>query len=241
MHLEHPREKWAVLGEFQPSELCAERALSLWINASPFFFPQQTLKPGQLCDAMHFVTCNLSIRRDAILATGNFDAAFRVAEDTELGTRLEGHGYRVYYHPAANATHEHAKFTTADLLRRAELYGKTDWKLFRKHPQLLASGQSPFGKLTQDDFTRLEAHVQEKSAAVAEAVAALEALDKVNFLSLFARQGNQASPAEEVLQKLTQIVPLVYWHTLFKSFLAERGRAAAEMDALSVTAGQDHL
>src|SRR5262249_22621170 len=40
IHTAHRREKWAVLGDFQPSELCAERALSLWVNTSPFLFAQ---------------------------------------------------------------------------------------------------------------------------------------------------------------------------------------------------------
>src|SRR5262249_32099333 len=123
VHQEHPREKLAVLGEFQPSELCPERALSLWVNTSPFFFPQQTLQAGHLYGSSYFVTCNLSISREAVLAAGNFDSTFRVAEDTELGARLEKMGFRVFYHPLAMATHEHGQFTTEDLLRRGTRYG----------------------------------------------------------------------------------------------------------------------
>jgi len=87
-HRGKPRESWAVLGEFRYSEDVGRRALSLFVNTSVFFFPQGALKPGQICDQAYFVTCNLSVSRQAVLDAGNFDPAFRVAEDTELGTRL---------------------------------------------------------------------------------------------------------------------------------------------------------
>lgn len=236
VHLKNPRERWAVLGQFQASEACAERALSLWVNTSSFFFPQQSLKTGQLCGASYFVTCNLSLRREAILALGNFDPVFRVAEDTELGARMEQAGYRVFYHPTAHATHEHPQFTTGDLLRRAGQYGAADWLLFQKHPQLLSSGESPFGKLTTHDFERIETTVAENAAGVAGATAALEALDRVNLLPFFEHAKGQESPAAEVLQRLSQIVPLVYWHELFKSFLAARDAAARRSAESNLTA-----
>jgi len=226
VHIQHPREKWAVLGQFQPSELCAERALSHWFHSSPSLFPQHSLKPGQLCGSSLFVTCNLSLRRDAVLKAGNFDPAFRVGEDTDLGARLARSGYRVFYHPAAHAVHEHAQFTVADLLSRARQYGAADWFLFQKHPSLLAAGQSPFGSLSPEDFQRIESSVQENAASVAGAVSALEALDRVNLLPFFEKAQDGSSPAEEILKRLSQIVPLVYWHTLFESFLAARDRAA---------------
>ena len=239
VHHEHPREKCAVLGQFHPSELCAERALSLWVHTSPFFFPQGSLKDGQICGASYFVTCNLSIRREAILVVGNFDPAFRVAEDTELGARLEKAGYHVRYHSAAHAMHEHAQFTSGDLLRRARQYGSADWLLFQKHPQLLAAGESPFGKLSPDDFQRMEARLTQDAAAVAGATSALEALDRVNLLPFFENAENKSSPAEELLQKLSQIVPLIYWHALLTSFLNERARTSSLSSEFSLAATQD--
>src|SRR5882724_2173579 len=241
VHLEHPREKWAVLGQFQASELCAERALSHWVHTSTFLFPQNSLKAGQLCRASHFVTCNLSIRRDAILAAGNFDPAFRVAEDTDLGARLEKSGYRVFYHPAAHAMHEHSQFTTSSLLRRAAQYGAADWLLFQKHPQLLGGGESPFGRLAPEDFARIEARLKRDSSSVAGAISALEALDRVNLLPFFENAKGDRSPADEVLQRLSQIVPLVYWHALFESFLAARDRAVNPLDELTLAATTERL
>jgi GT2 family glycosyltransferase/SAM-dependent methyltransferase len=240
VHLQHPREKWAVLGQFQPSELCAEHALSHWYHSSPFLFPQHSLRPGQLSGSSLFVTCNLSLRRDAILKAGNFDSAFRVGEDTDLGVRLASSGYSVFYHPAAHAVHEHSQFTVADLLRRAQQYGAADWLLFQKHPHLLATGKSPFGTLSPQDFQRIESSVQENSSSVASAISALEALDRVNLLPFFEKAADGGSPAEEILQRLSQIVPLVYWQTLFESFLAARDCAAKPSGELTLASASEH-
>jgi GT2 family glycosyltransferase len=219
VHLGNPREKWAVLGNFLPSELCAERALSLWVNTSSFFFPHQTLKSGQLCGAPFFVTCNLSIRRDALLEAGNFDPRFRVAEDTEMGARLVNRGYRVRYHPDARATHEHGRFTLEDLLTRARRYGHADWLLFESHPELLGSGESPFGKLEEADFRRIASLIEEKREAVAAAFSALSALEELDLQPFWSSKAGRESTLEPILNQLTTLVPLVYWHQLLESFL----------------------
>ena len=221
VHRRNPREKWAVLGGFAASHECAHRALSLWVNTSTFFFPQQNLQAGQLYDQTYFITCNLSIRRDAVLDAGSFDPQFRVAEDTELGTRLVKNGFRVKFHPAAGATHEHSRFTANDLQRRARSYGAADWKLFAKHPHLLGDGSGPFGRLEERDLRRMETLLEQKSEAVHAGVAALEALDDIDMIPLCYKDAQGNTRAEEILAKLTQIVPMVYWHHLFETFVAE--------------------
>ena len=221
MHRRNPREKWAVLGNFLPSDLCAERALSLWVNLSPFFFPQQNLKPGQLCGAAFFVTCNLSIRRDALMAAGNFNPHFRVAEDTEMGARLAKRGYRVRYHPEARAIHEHGRFILEDLLKRAQSYGAADCLLFALHPELLGSGDGPFGKLEEPDLRRIAFHIIEKREAVTAALPALQALENLDLRPFWASKSGQEMTIDPILKQLATLVPLVYWYHLFESFLSE--------------------
>jgi O-antigen biosynthesis protein len=227
VHRSHPNEKWAVLGEFRASPKCAQHALSFFVNTSTFFFPQHSLKPGQLLDQAYFVTCNLSVRRDAVLAAGNFDPQFRVAEDTELGTRLVERGYRVRYHPAARACHEHANFSTTDLIRRARAYGRADLALFTKHPHLLGKGQSPFGMLTAADLTIMTQRINMQREAVRSAVDGLDALDKIDFLQCFKHLAEQRPQADAVLEQLASVVPMVYWHYLLESFLECHATAPA--------------
>jgi GT2 family glycosyltransferase/glycosyltransferase involved in cell wall biosynthesis/SAM-dependent methyltransferase len=242
VHRQNPREKLAVLGGFTSSNDCIHRALSLWVNKSSFLFAQQDLQAGQLYDQAFFVTCNLSIRRAAVLDAGSFDPQFRVAEDTELGTRLIKEGFRVKFHPLAGATHEHASFTLQDLLRRARNYGVADWKLFEKHPHLLGDGSSPFGRLEEADFLRIEALLEQKREAVHAGVAALEALQDVEMIPLLYRDAEGKTRAEEILAQLSQVVPMVYWHYLLETFLGEwkdsraRKSSPAPMESLEVKA-----
>lgn len=225
VHRRRAGEKLAVLGEFRYSEGVIKRALSLFVNTTAFFFPQGALKATESYDQAYFVTCNVSVRRDAILAAGNFDPRFRVAEDTELGTRLVAQGLRVVYHPPATAWHEHASFTSRDLVRRANAYGAANWDLFEKHPALLGKGAGPFGLLSPQDETHMQAQVEQYRIAVANGLTALEALDDIDFRSLFADQTNGKAHAEDLMRKVGQIVPIVYWNVLFERFL-ERWRAA---------------
>ncbi len=111
--------------------------------------------------------------------------------------------------------------------------------LFQKHPQLLGGGESPFGRLAPEDFARIEARIKRDSASVAGAISALEALDRVNLLPFFENAKGERSPADEVLQRLSQIVPLVYWHALFESFLAARDRAVNPLDELTLAAATE--
>ena len=218
-HRNHPRESYAVLGDFRYGEETATSALCLFVNLSVFFFPQRTLKPGQICDQAYFVTYNLSVRRRDVLNAGNFDPAFRVAEDTELGTRLVQSGTRVVYHPDAVSWHEHPNFTTNDLLRRATAYADADWLLFAKHPRLFVNGAGPFGTLSLADRQRIAAQVARDQAVVEQAVIALQALDRIDFRAFFRNPGSDSGAPNEVIAQLRTIVPLVYWHFLFQRFL----------------------
>jgi GT2 family glycosyltransferase len=240
VHRQYPREKRAVLGEFRYSESVGTRALSLFVNTSVFFFPQSTLKKGGLYDQAYFVTCNLSVRRDAVLQAGNFDPRFRVAEDTELGARLVRNGLRVLYHPEAIAWHEHAQFTTNDLLRRALAYGAADWLLFAKHPHLLGDGSGPFGKLSSADGLRMRNQLAQYQTAVESGVAALEAMDDLDFRLFFKDKENGSARAEEIMRQVGQIVPMVYWHFLFKRFL-EEWQASREAAGATETSLPAHL
>jgi len=219
VHRKRGREKIAVLGEFRASEALGERALSLFVNTSVFFFPHGELRAGQSYDRAYFMTCNLSVRRDIVLGAGNFDASFRVSEDSELGTRLMQRGLRVVYHPAAVAWHEHVRFTSQDLVLRAQAYGSATWDLFQKHPQLLRKDRAPFGLLAPEDEGRLQSQVDQFRVAVANGVAALESLDQMDFRDVFKDQVNGPKTAAELMSKVGQLATMIYWHYLYQSFL----------------------
>ena len=68
---------------------------------------------------------------------------------------------------------------------------------------------------------RIQTQVDQFRAAVASGLKALEALDDFDFRTLFRDQANGRRAAEELMSKVSQIVPMVYWHYLFQEFLAQ--------------------
>jgi GT2 family glycosyltransferase/glycosyltransferase involved in cell wall biosynthesis len=238
---EHAQEKCSVLGRFcYPREAC-KRALTSFFAGRPFLFPQLVMKPGFYRESFYFIACNLSIRREAVLRAGSFDPQFGVAEDTELGARLEEQGYRVLYRPEALAWHDHLIFTTADLLKRARNYAPANLLLFKKHPRLLGSGTGPFGRLDADWAAKTRNRLDQSRRQVAEWTQALARFDQLDFTPLFSLRHGDVTEAERVLQAFDQIVPQVHWFYLLERLLelrAEGEQASAVSRPLSASGSQ---
>ena len=230
-HQSHAREKIAALGDFRYPPEAVDRALTCYLSWHPFLFPQVSLQPGLHAKNAYFVGCNLSIRRDAILAAGSFDPQFRVAEDTELGVRLRRDGFRVLYVPEAQATHMHLLFPMSSLIRRAEIYGRTQWLLLRKHPQLLGDGTGPFGRLDESARQKMTAYVERHKPEVQAAVESLEKFETLDFLPFFTKSSGERTAGEEVMDLFDQAVPVIFWFHLFGNFLQawEEGGANSAM------------
>ena len=212
-------KKIAVLGNFCYPEEARERALTYFLSKHPMFFPQVTLEPGLHSESAYFISCNLSIRRQGVESVGSFDAAFRVAEDTEIGVRLNAAGYQVFYHPAAAAIHHHLDFTIDDVFRRGKTYGQTQLMLFRKHPQLLGDGSGLFGRLDDAGIEELRARVESGRDQIAKTVTSLRKFDSVDFMKLAQVQSGDHSLADDIFASFTQRVPEVYWFGIFDGLL----------------------
>ncbi len=78
-------------------------------------------------------SCNLVVRRDALLAVGGFAADMRVGEDVDFIWRLLGTGARVRYATATDVVHHHRVQLRALLARRAD-YGASEADLQARHP-----------------------------------------------------------------------------------------------------------
>lgn len=231
VHRHHPSPRLAVLGDLRPSDECSRRALSLWLNWSPFVFPQRNAPAGPMAGSGHFVTCNISVRRSEVLAAGSFDPDYRIGEDTELGARLERRKLRVLYHPRAEAWHDHPDFTSADLVARARAQGRVWWALYHKHPFLLREGRGPFGWLSAADRARTQAELERQRPAVAHAMAALEALDHIDFQPFLQPDTPAGQKGHALLEQLKQAAPLVYWSHFKQSFL-EAWEQSPELPAM---------
>ena len=180
------------------------------------------MKSGVYTNHSFFITCNISVRRDLVLAAGSFDANFRVAEDTELGVRLTRNGLRVIYSPELEAIHDHLDFRLADLIGRAKVYGKALVKLFKKHPDLVADGKGVLGTLDANSLAKIDSFIAERETEIPSAMESLAKFDSIDFVPFFSKQLDGKNAAETVMELFTRSIPTVYWYHLFKSFLATR-------------------
>ncbi|MCX4681282.1 glycosyltransferase [Streptomyces sp. NBC_01433] len=102
-------------------------------------------------------TCNVSVRRDRLIAVGGFDESFTGwgLEDAELGYRLVKDGVRMHYTTGAAVYHEHRLPVTADQYRQ---WRRNLEYFIRKHPDPVVRLQEMFAPaidpdtLTEEDW-----------------------------------------------------------------------------------------
>ena len=217
-------DRVAILGDFRLPSEASNHALTRFLTSSPFFFPQATLQAGQYWEYTYFVTCNLSVARQAVLDVGSFDPQFRVAEDSDLGLRLSRIGFGINYLPEAAAIHQHLPFTVSDLIHRAEIYGRTQLLLLRKHPALLGEGGSIFGMLDETSAANWRALIDSRSHQIEATVKQLERIDSLDFAPFFTMMTGERTAAEEITRLFRRAVPDVYWHYFFSSLLGAWNR-----------------
>ena len=207
----YARERWAVLGNFEYPAAARHRALTRYFCVEPFMFPQVSMEEACPYGYSHFITCNLSIRRDAVVEAGSFDSTYKLSEDTELGIRLFERGYRVFYHPDAHAFHDHLPYPARNLIRRARVYGEDYFYMFGRHPRVMREWAMPV-KLTamdEENAIRILAYVEEHRHEVEQAVEAVERWDSVDFEPLLTDQPETASMVLRLLPASRTGNPLV--------------------------------
>lgn len=103
-HRQFPAPCWAVLGKVvQSPELTPTMMHRHW---NPFRY--DTLEGKTELEAVHFLACNISVKKEFLLKNGMFREHGGAAhEDIELGYRLGLCGLRIFYRPAALAHHHH--------------------------------------------------------------------------------------------------------------------------------------
>ncbi|MGC1770563.1 MAG: glycosyltransferase, partial [Candidatus Acidiferrales bacterium] len=212
-------DRQAVLGDFRFPPAARDHALTRFLIASPFFFPQATLQPGTYWEYTYVVTCNLSVKREAVLAVGSFDPHFRVAEDSDLGLRLSRRGFCVRYVPEAQAIHQHLPFTVPDLIRRAGVYGETQLPFLRKHPALLGDGATFFGMLDEAAADKWRALIAQRKQEIEDLAAMLTRIDSLDFAPFLTMKKGDGTVADEITRLFRRAGPDVYWYYYFSGLL----------------------
>jgi glycosyltransferase involved in cell wall biosynthesis len=85
--------------------------------------------------AEHIPGCNMAYRREALMATGGFDATYRAAgDDVDLCWRLMDMGHVIGFHAGMMVWH-HRRNTVKAYLKQQKGYGRAEALLMPKHPQ----------------------------------------------------------------------------------------------------------
>ena len=218
-----PGERWAVLGNFEYPAAARERALTHYFRVEPFMFPQVNMEEGCPYSYSYFITCNLSVRREAVVQVGSFQSTYKLSEDTEMGLRLHERGYRVLYHPSAHAWHDHLPYPARNLIRRARVYGADYFYMFRNHPRVMREWAMPVRLTGMDaeNALRIQEYVNQNRLQVQDAVIAIERWDTVDFEPILT---DQPETAAMILGLFRQAVPAIHWFYLFETMLHTMAR-----------------
>jgi len=136
-HAKHPEAHWAILGLFTWHPQIEITPFMRW--AQRVWFKYDQLLSGRVQpDFTFFFTCNLSLKRDYLLAHGLFDEEFGgpALEDTELGYRLAQQGMQIHFCPEAIGYHDHPTDLDA-ACRRMEMVGRWANVIVEKVPSHL--------------------------------------------------------------------------------------------------------
>lgn len=129
----------AVLGRFSvhPDFVPHDTPIGYCLEHSDLSFDYYRMQDRSTYDYLYFYTCNISLRRDFILADAPFDPEFlRVgAEDIEYGYRLQQRGCKIHYEAGLLAWHAH-RLDPQGLGRMFVFRGKGGVVLFIKQNHL---------------------------------------------------------------------------------------------------------
>lgn len=217
MQRELSSERWAVLGNFEYPVEAHHRAFTHFLRTGSFMFPQIDMEAGFPYPYSHFITCNLSIRREAVITAGSFDSTYKLSEDTELGIRLFEMGYGVLYHPAAHAWHDHLPYAVGNLIRRARVYGADYFHMFRRHPRVIREWAMPVNLTGMDGNAAqaIQQYLDSNRSNVEKSVVALDQWEKVEFEPFL----THPQDAAKVMTLFQQAVPAVHWFYLLEKML----------------------
>jgi GT2 family glycosyltransferase len=129
-HTRHPEPEAAALGELYLPPDVESDPLSLFHS-----FPYDEVRRSKKLGYLFFWTCNLSFKRDFMLAHGMFDEdpALHPVEDMECGYRLCARGLEIEFVPESQGQHVHA-MDMAGVPRKGERTGRAQFALSLKVP-----------------------------------------------------------------------------------------------------------
>jgi glycosyltransferase involved in cell wall biosynthesis len=238
----HGESKLVVMGSIHFPESASRRALTQYLATRGFMYPQYAMRDGRDYECARLTAGNVSVSRSILAAAGSFESKLRVAEDLELGLRLDQRGLRLLYHASAQAGPQHADVSLSDLVQRARTYGPAYLWLLRKYPHLRSQMPVALGDMGPADMGNIADYLDNSRLEVEAAVEAMAEYDGVDFSSFSDMEVEGRSAATIVLEMFSQALPSVHWFYLYEALLqawrTEMGMIGTATAAVATSAVQ---
>lgn len=138
-HSEHPDQSDMELLNFAPDITPEASPFERWAFPKIYQFPD---RPG-IYDWIFFWTCTLTLKK-SVFRYGEFDPAFRMVEDTELGLRLHNSlGIRIHYQPRSYGTFLR-RLTLQQICKRQYTGAYFNYRFAEKHRGANISMWTPY-------------------------------------------------------------------------------------------------
>jgi glycosyltransferase involved in cell wall biosynthesis len=135
IHRDHPELSHAAVGRVTwPPDWPIDHFMSWLDNGGPQFRYHQ-VRGRSTVTFKHFYTCNVSVKRQALLENPFDEEIVYGFEDIELAWRLQGRGFVFHYDEDAVGYHHHRR-SFDDYRRRQFKAGQSMYVAFRNHPDL---------------------------------------------------------------------------------------------------------
>jgi glycosyltransferase involved in cell wall biosynthesis/GT2 family glycosyltransferase/SAM-dependent methyltransferase len=219
-HAENDGKKVSVLGTFEYTRESQRNPFVYFISRSPIVFAYPIMKEGMFYPYRYFWTCNISVRRQAVLDAGLFDEDFNepMAEDTELGYRLEKMGYQVLYYTRAKSLHDHS-LDVKGFAKRQEMCGRNIVKLFSKHPELLVRERDLFGfsNFEPETLSKFENFVNTNRSLVGELTVTLQKIHdlEIDDQGRIKLKNGLSAPADQLMAIIEQAIWPIHHFNLY--------------------------
>jgi glycosyltransferase involved in cell wall biosynthesis/GT2 family glycosyltransferase len=168
-HQKFTGEKISVLGTFEFMKEAQRKPFIFFTEQTSLIFAYNQMEKHHKYNYRFFWTCNISIKKQAIIDAGMFDEDFSepMMEDTELGYKLQKIGYEVLFFPEAKAEHYDFSFSPEKFAKRQQMSARNIVKFVKKHPETLKSEGELFGfnKLNEKTLISFR-HIKEQTEKV---------------------------------------------------------------------------
>ncbi len=239
-HKQHPGERISVLGTFDFIPQAQAQPFIYFAQRSPLIFAYVIMEPLKKYNYRYFWTCNISIKKQALLDAGLFDEKFTepMMEDTELGYRLQKLGYEVLYHPEAKSLHYDFSLNIDKFEKRQRMSGRNVTKFLIKHPEMIDREKALFGisNFGEAQMNVYRQRLKEVEKEYKENLALFREIEKLRIINpaFIPIGGNKHINADELITAMGNKIGVIHFYNFYGGMLEEVSKISQENQNINI-------